>query len=167
MWTVQNIHWKLPNLRTYITVSNGNALLFIQRIPICFMENCWNCRKNFVAEFVQQCLHSFCVKWYIHMTVCMAMRVAETITLRESVHMTFSNMLTVPLANCLQESVFLPFTSKLDAELHDSPILLTGLSVLWRLTHFLCLNKIVKVDMKYYFAIVIRIALSADINSEF
>lgn len=60
----------------------------------------------------------------------MAMRVAETITLRESVHMTFSNMLTVPLANCLQESVFLPFTSKLDAELHDSPILLTGLSVL-------------------------------------
>lgn len=44
--------------------------------------------------------------------------------------MTFSDMLTAPLANCLQESVFLPFTSKLDAELHDSPILLTGLSVL-------------------------------------
>lgn len=81
--------------------------------------------------------------------------------------MTFSDMLTVPLAGYLQESVFLSFTSKLDAELYDSPILLTGLSVLWRLTHFLYLNKIVKVGIKYYFAIVIRIALSADINSEF
>lgn len=107
------------------------------------------------------------VKWGIHMTAHALKRTTETTVLREATGMTFSNMLTAPLADCLQEPVFLAFTSKLDAELYDSPILLTGLSVLCRLTHFLYLNKIVKVDIKYYFAIVIRIALSADINSEF
>lgn len=70
------------------------------------------------------------VKWDIHMTVCALETTTETTMPRESMGMTFSNMLTVPLADYLQESVFLSFTSKLDAELYDSPVPLTGLSVL-------------------------------------
>lgn len=124
-----------------------------------------NFGRHFFCSAVFALLHL--VKWGIHMTACALKRTTETTVPSESMGMTFSNMLTLPLADCLQEPVFLPFTSKLDAELYDSPILLAGLSVLWRLTHFLCLNKIVKVDIKYYFAFVIRIALSADINSEF
>lgn len=70
------------------------------------------------------------VKWGIHMTACALKRATETTLPKELMGMTFSDMLTVPLAGYLQESVFLSFTSKLDAELYDSPILLTGLSVL-------------------------------------
>lgn len=143
-----------------------SSLFFIQRIPNYFTVN--YCRKMLVAIFCSALfgLIPHLVKWDIHMTLCTLKR-TEAAVPRQSVGMTFSNTLAVPLADYLQESVFFSFTSKLDAELHDSPILLTGLSVLWRLTHFLYLNKIVKVDIKYYFAIVIRIALSADINSEF
>lgn len=144
-----------------------SSLFFIQRIPSYFMMS--YCRNILVAIFCSALfvLVLHVVKWGVPMTACALKRTTETTIPRESMGMTFSNMLTVPLADYLQESVFFSFTSKSDAELYDSPILLTGLSVLWRLTHFLYLNKIVKVDIKYYFAIVIRIALNADINSEF
>jgi len=104
----------------------SSSLFFVQRISSCFAVS--YCRKILVAFFCSAVfapiLHL--VKWGIHMTACGLKRTAE----RESVSTTFSNMLTVPLADYLQESVFLSFTSKLDAELHNSPVLLTGLSVL-------------------------------------